>query len=73
MSDELKPCLFCGKKPSIQRSGPGNLVWYIECDSPLTENAEHLVSLQCGGTRAEAIAAWNTRKKPNAVQPKKEK
>ena len=38
MSDELKPCPFCGKKPSIQRSGPGNLVWYIECDSPLTEN-----------------------------------
>lgn len=66
VSEALKPCV-CGKKPSIERSGPGNLVWYIECDAPLTDNAEHTVSLQCGGTRAEAVAAWNHRPVEDAL------
>ena len=66
MKAELRPCI-CGKKPCISRGGPGNLVWYIECDNRLTENAEHQVTLQCGGTRDEAIAVWNTRKTEDAL------
>ena len=56
MANELKLCPFCGKKPMVGKGGPGNLVWYIEC-----EEDEHVASVQSGGTRKEAIAAWNTR------------
>jgi len=56
MADKLRPCPFCGKHPMIDRSGPGNLVWYIECGED-----DHLASMQSGGSRKEATAAWNTR------------
>jgi hypothetical protein len=64
MSEALKLCPFCGKKPSIERSGPGNLVWYVECEG---EEPEHTISMQSGGTQKEAIAAWNTRPVEDAL------
>jgi len=64
MSDtKLLPCPWCGRNPSIERSGPGNLVWYIECDRG-DGDAEHVITILGGGTRKQAIAAWNTRVDP---------
>ena len=64
MSEELKPCPFCGSYnvrvctiPSGYKRNPR--VWYVKCDD-----------CESRGTRvfdkSEAIAAWNTRaeKKP---------
>ena len=59
MSDNEMPCPINGKKPSIQRSGPGNLVWYIECEFE-GDGYECMISLQSGLTRKEAVAAWNS-------------
>lgn len=53
----LKPCPFCGKRPSIGRGGPGGLVWYIDCD----RDDVHDVHVQSSGTRKDAIEAWNKR------------
>ena len=63
MASELKPCPFCGSKPTIDRGGPGNLVWYIEC-----EEDEYVASTQSGGMRKEAVAAWNTRPVEDALR-----
>jgi hypothetical protein len=51
---QLKPCP-CGKKPTMSRGGPGNVVWYITC-----ERDYHNVSIQCLESRDEAVAKWNT-------------
>jgi len=64
MSKKLKPCPFCGKKPSIAYGGPGDPVWYVECEG---DEPEHTISLQSGGTREEAITAWNTRPVEDAL------
>jgi hypothetical protein len=53
---EPEPCPFCGKKPTIGIGGPGNLVWYIEC-----ERWDHIASFQHSGSRKTAVAKWNKR------------
>jgi Lar family restriction alleviation protein len=48
---ELKPCPFCGGKPSVQADGGCHN--YVLCDGCFAESP--------AGAVAEAIAAWNTR------------
>lgn len=53
----LKPCPFCGGE-AVYRSFPDqrHISHYVECaDGPCD------VTLCAGNTKAEAIAAWNTR------------
>jgi hypothetical protein len=53
MSDELKPCPFCGGEPIMG-------AWDVECDNPLCE----VQPTVAGQSQAEAIAAWNRRAAP---------
>jgi hypothetical protein len=57
----VKPCPFCGKKPSIERGGPRNLIWHVQCEG---DEPEHTVLMKSGWTRKEAILAWNNRFPP---------
>lgn len=51
--DELKPCPFCGKVPSVNQSAISEL-WHVMCD--------HCGASSTGKTTcAEAIEAWNRR------------
>ena len=56
MSEQVKSCPFCGKRPVISRGGPSNTVWYIRCDRDI-----HSVLIQSSETRKFAIEVWNTR------------
>jgi Lar family restriction alleviation protein len=58
MSDELKPCPFCGGPAQVINAGPGNC--YVRCS-------------MCGAAsddraRSEAIAAWNRRVPADALE-----
>ncbi len=60
----LLPCPFCGKKPNIGQWGAQDLTAWpdataIECSSDLHDCPVN--PSVTGYTRAEAIAAWNTR------------
>src|ERR1035437_8991942 len=65
MSEPLKPigCPICGGKPTINKGGPGDLVWYIACE----KFDDHAVLVQWLGTRQQAIINWNTRKTTDAL------
>ncbi len=60
MSEELKPCPFCGKPAYMADHDCG---WMVECINekchiqPMTRDAFH--------REAEAIKAWNTRTQDN--------
>jgi ssDNA-binding Zn-finger/Zn-ribbon topoisomerase 1 len=59
--NELKPCPFCGGE-AVARSWPSSdgETWYVGCDD---DNDCPCESHACfGEDRAEALAAWNTRK-----------
>ena len=62
MSDQLKPCPFCGGKAELWRAHAERTAW-IACMSKCSV----LVSKE-HKTDAEAIAAWNRREIP-AAQP----
>ncbi len=62
MSDQLKPCPFCGGKAELWRAHAERTAW-IACMSKCSV----LVSNE-HKTDAEAIAAWNHREIP-AAQP----
>lgn len=54
MSDELKPCPFCGGEALIGQTLDN--AWYAMCAK------DHCSKLECyWRTKAEAITAWNTR------------
>ncbi len=56
MSDELKPCPWCGKQPVLYKNSAGFVV--VEC-----ANLEcQVVCSVTESTKPNAIAAWNTRK-----------
>ena len=56
MSDELKPCPFCGGEPRWAAT-PFENDFQIDCGN----QACPVVVFSCRGTEPEAIAAWNTR------------
>jgi len=69
MTDELKPCPFCGGIAVVKCisdiSRPGTDDWWVSCsicrvERPSTRKSEIV------GTRDEAIAAWNRRAYPPA-------
>lgn len=35
MAEELKPCLFCGKKPIIERWSSGGPMYMVKCNNPI--------------------------------------
>lgn len=65
MSEELKPCPFCGKKASIQDcsyygSAPA---WSAMCDNPTC-----FAYTEAFKTKKEAIERWNNRPAEEALQ-----
>jgi len=55
------PCPFCGSPPEVQDERPSSLsadAWVVTCSHPTCRVAAFTVS---PGTRADVIAAWNTR------------
>lgn len=53
MSEELKPCPFCGGKPSFRESyNGGDVEWYVSCCTVRTLTYYE---------RNEAATAWNAR------------
>ena len=56
MTDELKPCPFCGKKPKIKKAVYGGI--YVTCTNI---DCYAVVSTRMEYSRYAAIAAWNRR------------
>ncbi len=70
MSQDLKPCPFCGGKASIKGD------WGLEalsCDDRTGECPGAFVSLPCHrpDRRSASIASWNTRTQAPAAEPHK--
>jgi len=59
MSEELKPCAYCGGEARLDEVQHGIEFWQIGCDSMTCDFAPYLADFD---TKAEAITAWNTRK-----------
>ena len=53
---ELKPCPFCGEKPTIWQNA--SKLWNVACDSDNCEILPYGVNFK---TETEAINAWNMR------------
>lgn len=34
MTEQLKPCLLCGKKPVIERWASGGMMYMVKCNNP---------------------------------------
>jgi len=64
MSEELKPCAYCRADKPILSSWdqPNNFYCYVVCSDCGAKVA--------GGTKADAIAKWNTRPIEDALQAK---
>ena len=56
MTDEIKPCPFCGGRDLKIKGGIGRYVKCLDC-----ENGAHLPGHGCTANDSDAIAAWNTR------------
>jgi hypothetical protein len=56
MTDTLKPCPFCGKKPETMPSGEGGRGLMIQCITPKCVNP-HVSYYK----HDDAIEAWNRR------------
>ena len=61
MSDELKPCPFCGGKGEIERMGTGRVSMIIAC-------VECGCRLETGETFISKNCQWNTRATPT-IEP----
>lgn len=59
MSEELKPCPFCGGEAELNRINTA-AVWAIEVRCPHCG-----CGTDCAEMKAEAIAAWNRRAEPD--------
>jgi len=59
MTEELKPCPFCGEDaeiPDYRTSGLRTVEWFIQCQRcPAV--------IECCDTEKEAVKAWNARAK----------
>lgn len=64
MTNEIKPCPFCGEKPKVVKDIS---VSWVVCDN---ENCMVYARTLLKKTRREAIETWNTRAKDIAVPTK---
>lgn len=53
MSEELKPCPFCGGEAHVYK----NNLWHVSCERAL----HGCITMSAFVTKGEAIAAWNRR------------
>lgn len=65
MTDELKPCPFCGGKAGVT-SGPcawnaGGIAWNVTCPSYGCHGGIFALGVDMFASPAKAIAAWNRR------------
>lgn len=58
MSNELKPCPFCGGKPKLRYRKPFS---YVVCTGCKSSSELVCDSYEEGDGKADAIAAWNRR------------
>ena len=69
---KLKPCPFCGRKPSKVRehytSGNAFAFYMVECKAPMTKCFIKPKTSFCK-TKEEAIEAWNTRAEQIPKEP----
>lgn len=61
MSDDLKPCPFCGSDAGLWGGPVAQEVYSVCCTGPIGHNVKF------GFDRDAAIAAWNTRAAPEAA------
>ena len=59
MSEELKPCPFCGKKPYIERWSSGGMIYMVKCNNP--DCPVPVVSYPTGYNLVDVIDDWNRR------------
>ena len=72
--DELKPCPFCGYKPELYPFVRDRSKWMIGCENPRcimncgdTVNGKGETVLDALPTEEDAIKAWNTRAREQAL------
>jgi Lar family restriction alleviation protein len=56
VSDDLKPCPFCGGEASLREDFYHSAAFYVGCQTSGCFGSD-----QWDETRAEAVTAWNTR------------
>lgn len=56
MSEELKPCPFCGGE-AIVKGSDKMLIWWVDCKTSQCHASDNADTL----SREAAIAAWNRR------------
>lgn len=66
MSDELKPCPFCGGNRLMLCDSPcnwneGGIAWAVTCTAHACHGSIYALGHDLFPTRTEAIAAWNKR------------
>jgi len=66
MSDELKPCPFCGGKAALEQLLENKDDYMASCDND--ECLVTCVMTHCDSTRKEAIEAWNRRAEQSPLQ-----
>lgn len=59
MSEELKPCPFCGRKPIIEHWSSGLVMYMVKCNNPDCPVPEEFYPK--GHKLSEVIAEWNRR------------
>lgn len=59
MSEELKPCPFCGKKPIIEHWSSDGMMYMVKCNNP--DCAVPVVSYPNGRDLNMVIKEWNRR------------
>ena len=65
MSEELKPCPFCGKNKLTVSRGLSNYPFlFIKCGNPDCRAIVSFDNDACNGTPKLAIKHWNKRSKP---------
>ena len=64
MSEELKPCPWCGNKPNLWEPESAAGYWDITCNRAASKDygaPEHYAAVTNYESKAAAIAAWNRR------------
>lgn len=60
MSDELKPCPFCGGVPTVKQAG-ATRYWWVGCEIHLEPESKGCGISHSSYNKQDAIEKWNTR------------